>query len=507
MQLNKIIPKYPLLTWYSRYRVSKLHKLANNAYANQEKELLVLTQAAYNTHFGKDHSFQTIKSYRDFKKQVPISSYETLSPYIKQIHKNKVDVLWSGRPVGLGLTSGTTSGNDKRIPVTSESLKVYKRTVMDQLLSYIGTSDNAGVLFGKQLFLSSTPVVTKIHDMPVAAISGLTTHLTSSFIRSRMLPSKQVSVVVDWEEKQSAMLEECLGQDIRLVAGIPIWIQAFFDRIIEYTGKSVGEVFPNLSLIIYGGVNVTPYKQQLLKSIGRKIDFLENYVATEAFIAYQDSVEQVGMLLNLSGGIFYEFVPVEEIDFKNPTRLNLQEVKLEQSYVILLTTNGGLWAYDIGDTIKFTSLNPFRITVTGRTAHFVSAFGEHMTIEQVERVIKHACSLQADASVKEFTVAPNIKFDNLSYHDWYIEFSHSPENRKKFTTDIDFKLKSISHIYRALRERSIIGEPKIHYMKENTFKNYMQSIGKLGGQNKVPRLQNNRNIADVLEKYCLRKEI
>lgn len=493
----------PTIKYLADLRLRKVRAIGSNPFAAQDKLLRSLIQSAKRTRFGRDHGFSTIKHYKDFARRIPIRDYEGLLPYVDAILSGERDVLWKGRPVALASTSGTSSGPIKYIPVTRDSAPSYRIASRDSVLAYISETGNGKIIAGKMFFMSQNPEYQRVRGMPVAPISGVSVARVPRIFRQNLLPSAAVSCIEDWEEKLDAMLEETTGQNLTLIAGIPPWLQLFFDHVIEKTGKRVGDVFPNLYTIVHGGANFSPYQARIEKSIGKPVDMIETYAATEGFIAFQDFQNEPGMLLNLMGGIFFEFVPADEIHSANPVRLSLKDVELGENYAIILTTNAGLWAYDIGDTVKFVSRDPYRIVVTGRTKHFISAFGEHVIVEQVDAALAEIITREG-IEVREFTVAPQIQpTSGLPHHEWFIEFENSPVNLERFATQLDGQLRQGNIIYNGLVEKNILQSLKIRVVRRYGFKEYMESIGKLGGQNKVPRLLNDRRIADAMEKYLV----
>ncbi len=455
------------------------------------------------TVFGREHGFDKIKHHTDFVRQVPILNYETLYPYIQRILDGESDVLWPGRPVALASTSGTSTGPIKYIPVTRLSAPAYRVASRDSVLAYVAETGNSGILAGKMLFMSQNPEYQKINGLPVAPISGVSMARVPRFFRRNLLPSPAVACIDDWEEKLDAMLAEALGQNLTLISGIPPWLQLFFDHVIQRTGKKVGDVFPNLLTIVHGGVNFEPYKAAIQEAVGRKVDLIETYAATEGFIAFQDDVSSPGMLLSLMGGMFFEFVPVDEINKRTPTRLRLDQVDTGRNYGIILTSNAGLWAYDIGDTVKFISKDPLRMVVTGRSKHFISAFGEHVIVEQVDSALAETLTL-TNLEVREYTVAPCIHPENgLPHHEWFIEFEKPPEDPARFALQLDDALRRKNIIYNGLVDKNILCPLRVNRIRRHGFRDYMAAIGKLGGQNKVPRILNERGLANDLQRYLI----
>jgi hypothetical protein len=461
-----------------------------------------LIRCGKKTVFGREHGFDRIKTHADFVREVPIMDYEKLYPYIQRILEGEKDVLWPGRPVALASTSGTSMGPIKYIPVTKASAPAYRKTSRDSVLAYTARTGNAGVLAGKMIFMSQNPERDSVAGIPVAPISGVSMARVPRFFRKNLLPSPRVACIENWDEKMNAILDEAIEQNVTLIGGIPPWLLLFFEHIRQRTGKKVGELFPGLGVLVHGGVNFEPYQSAMEDAIGRPVDFIETYAATEGFIAFQDNVPFPGMLINLMGNLFYEFIPADEMTARNPSRLRLEEVETGQNYGILLTSTAGLWAYDIGDMVTFVSKNPYRLSVAGRSKHFISAFGEHVITEQVESALVEVLALMR-LEVNDFTVSPCMKplDGGLGYHEWFIEFKASPEKIDHFSAELDARMRQKNMIYDDLVSRKAIRPLKVRPVRRHGFKDYMDAIGRLGGQNKVPRLLNDRRVADALSRY------
>ena len=495
MYLKSLLAR-PLAT----YIYNKTKKWMETAVEDQEKLMKLLVKTAKQTEFGKDHSFRKIDSYEDFKQQIPVRDYEQLKPYIEQIKAGKENVLWKGKPIYFAKTSGTTSGI-KYIPITKESIPNHIDTARNALLCYMAESGNSLFANGKMIFLSGSPELERVGGIPTGRLSGIVNHHIPKYLRSNQLPSYETNCIEDWETKLDAIVKETINQDMTLISGIPPWIQMYFDRLMETSGKNMGELFKNFSVLVYGGVNFEPYKQRLFESIGKKIDSIELFPASEGFFAFQDSQQNEGLLLNTDSGIFFEFIPASEVHKQNPERLQLKDVQLNENYALVVSTNAGLWAYNVGDMIKFVSIKPYRLVVTGRTKHFISAFGEHVIGEEVEFALTQAAH-KLNTHIVEFTVAPLVaQTDGKSYHEWFIEFENTPENINTLATEIDNNLREKNIYYDDLISGNILEPLKIIPIRKNGFIDYMKSIGKLGGQNKLPRLSNERIIADALYNY------
>jgi hypothetical protein len=487
---------------FANYVYNKTKKWMETAVEDQEKLMKLLVKTAKQTEFGKDHSFDKIESYEDFKQYIPLRDYEQLKPYIEKIKSGKENVLWKGKPIYLAKTSGTTSGV-KYIPITKDSIPNHIDTARNALLCYMAESGNSSFANGKMIFLSGSPELERIGGIPTGRLSGIVNHHVPRYLRNNQLPSYETNCIEDWETKLDAIVKETINQDMTLISGIPPWMQMYFDRLMEASGKNIGELFKNFSVLVYGGVNFEPYRKRLFESIGRKIDSVELFPASEGFFAFQDSQQAEGLLLNTDSGIFYEFIPANEIHKPNPERIWLKDVKPNENYALAVSTNAGLWSYNLGDTIKFVSTNPYRLIVTGRTKHFISAFGEHVISEEVEQALTKATN-KMGVHVVEFTVAPLVaQTDGKSYHEWFIEFENIPDNVEYLAIEIDNNLREKNIYYDDLISGNILETLKIVPIRKNGFIDYMKSIGKLGGQNKLPRLSNERVIASALYDYKL----
>lgn len=472
------------------------------AVQDQEAILKSLIKTGCQTVFGKDHSFEKIESYNDYKTAVPIRDYEQLKKYIEKIKDGQHNVLWKGKPVYFAKTSGTTSGV-KYIPITKESIPNHINTARNALLCYMAISGNYEFAGGKMIFLSGSPELERIAGIPTGRLSGIVNHHIPKYLRTNQLPGYETNCIDDWETKLDKIVEETINQDMTLISGIPPWMQMYFDRLNEKSGKKIKDLFPNLSVLVQGGVNFEPYRNKLMDSIGKEIDTIELFPASEGFFAFQDNYKEHGLLLNTNSGIYYEFIPSNEIFNDNPVRLSLKDVKVGENYALIVNSNAGLWGYNIGDTIKFLSINPYRIIVTGRIKHFISAFGEHVIGEEVEYALQKAANEQR-IKVTEFTVAPFIhQGDGKSYHEWFVEFENAPEDLSALAKTVDNYLRDKNVYYDDLIKGNILDILKITPVRKNGFIEYMKSIGKLGGQNKVPRLSNDRKLADELEPFTI----
>ena len=478
--------------------VSQQQNWMYRAADTQQKWLRQLTQQAQNTTFGKDHHFKDVQSYSDFKQAVPVRDYEDLKPYIQQIIDGQTDVIWPGKPLYFAKTSGTTSGV-KYIPISKDSISNHINSARNALLNYVHETGKSAFLDKKLIFLSGSPVLDTKGNVPTGRLSGIVNHHVPAYLRSNQLPSYETNCVEDWETKLDRIIDETLHQPMSLISGIPPWVQMYFDRIVARINRPIKDIFPNFDLFVYGGVNFEPYRAKLFETIGKPVDSIELYPASEGFIAYQDSQRAEGMLLLLDAGIFFEFIPAEEFFNENPTRLSIGEVEVGKNYALIINNNAGLWGYSLGDTVKFISTNPHRLVVSGRIKHFISAFGEHVIGEEVEKALRFAMKQHPETEVVEFTVAPMVTpAEGLPFHEWLIEFATPPHNLPAFARDLDAQLTKLNVYYDDLITGAILQPLKINALPRNSFIDYMRKQGKLGGQNKMPRLSNDRKIADVL---------
>ena len=453
---------------------------------------------AKDTTFGKDHGFSSIRNHADFVKQVPIRDYEGLKEYVELIKSGQSNILWPGKPLYFAKTSGTTSGT-KYIPISKDSIGNHINGARDSLLNYVHHSGKSSFLDKKLIFLSGSPELEKTAGIHTGRLSGIANHHVPGYLRSNQIPSYKTNCMNDWEEKLDQIIEETINERMSLISGIPPWVQMYFDKIQAKTGKEIKDVFPDFSLFVYGGVNFEPYRKKLFDSIGKKIDSVELFPASEGFFAFQDLPNSEGLLLLLNSGIFYEFIPAEEYHSQNPTRLTIGEVELGKNYALIINSNAGLWGYSIGDTVKFVSKNPYRLVVTGRIKHFISAFGEHVIGEEVEKAMKETLLYHPEVSISEFTVAPQVTpEEGLPHHEWLIEFSTPPANLPAFERRLDESLCKLNSYYDDLIKGKILTTLVVTSLKPGAFQDYMKSLGKLGGQNKVPRLSNDRVLADGL---------
>ncbi|MEO7315637.1 MAG: GH3 auxin-responsive promoter family protein [Ginsengibacter sp.] len=492
--------KYLLAKPFASYILKQTKKWMTTAVNDQQSIFQELIKTAVKTEFGKDHAFENIKTHEDYVKNVPIRSYEDFKGYIDKIKEGKHNVLWKGQPIYFAKTSGTTSGV-KYIPITKDSIPNHINTARNALLCYMAKTGNSKFSDGKMIFLSGSPELERIGGIPTGRLSGIVNHHIPKYLRSNQLPTFTTNCIEDWEEKLGKIVDETIKEDMTLISGIPPWIQMYFDELQKRTGEKIKDIFPDFSVLVHGGVNFEPYKARLFESIGKDIDTIETFPASEGFFAFQFDQKDVGLVLNTCSGIFFEFVPAEEIANENPTRLTLKDVELNKNYALIINSNAGLWGYNLGDTIKFVSLNPYMIVVTGRVKHFISAFGEHVIGEEVEDALLQAAQSE-NIRITEFTVAPYVSTtDEKSYHEWFVEFENMPEDLEAFALKVNDNLRKRNIYYDDLIKGNILQSLKIHPMRKHAFINYMKSQGKLGGQNKVPRLGNDRKMANAMQPW------
>ena len=479
---------------------------ANNPIETQKKVLRKLIKDAKQTQFGIDHHFDQIKNEKDFAKQVPVRDYEALKPYVDKVVKGEENILWKGKPLYFAKTSGTTSGA-KYIPLTKESMPYHIEAARNAILHYIHETGKADFVDGKMIFLQGSPILEEKNGVKLGRLSGIVAHFVPKYLQKNRMPSWETNCIEDWETKVNAIVEETFNENMAVISGIPSWVQMYFEKLHQKGGKPVGEIFKNFNLFIYGGVNYEPYRAKFENLIGRKVDSIELFPASEGFFAYQDSQNEKGMLLLLNSGIFYEFIKSDEFytdpDGSGPKRYTIGEVELGVNYVLIISTNAGLWGYNIGDTVQFTSLKPYRIIVSGRIKHYISAFGEHVIGKEVESALQEAI-IGTNIRINEFTVAPQITpAEGLPYHEWFIEFdpeaSGEPEDLENFAEALDNAMRKQNMYYDDLIVGKVLQKVVVTKVVKNGFQDYMKSIGKLGGQNKIPRLSNDRNIVDLLK--------
>jgi len=494
MSLQSVLSK-PVAAWVVRQQ----RRWSQKPTATQQQVFKQLITGARNTFFGQEHCFHAIRSYADFKARVPVRDYEGMAAYIDRIKAGESNILWPGRPLYLAKTSGTISGS-KYIPITKDSMSHHLHAARNALLNYIHETGKAGFLSKKMLFLSGSPQLDGVGGIPTGRLSGIVNHHVPAYLQHSHLPSYATNCVEDWEAKVDAVVEETLQAKVGLMAGIPPWVQMYLDKLQQRTGRLIKDIFPDLSLLVHGGVNFAPYRSKLFDTIGEPIDTIETYPASEGFIAFQDSQQTEGLLLQLNSGIFFEFIPANEYSRESPTRLGIEEVVMGVDYAVILSTNAGLWAYSLDDTVRFVSNAPHKVVVTGRIKHFISAFGEHVIAEEVEKAMQYALTKHPETVLAEFTVAPQVSKQPgaPSYHEWLVEFSHPPQSMPAFAQDLEQALRRSNTYYNDLVVGKVLQSLQITQLAGGAFRQYMQAENKLGGQNKVVHLSNDRALADAL---------
>ncbi|WP_175620183.1 GH3 auxin-responsive promoter family protein [Chryseobacterium schmidteae] len=493
------LKKNAALIWAKKH-VQKAEEFKKNAENNQEKLLLSLVDTAKKTLFGRTYDFENIKSVKDFQEKVPVADYEDLKPYIEKVKRGQRDILWTETPEYFAKTSGTTSGS-KYIPISKEGMPFQVKGAQSALFHYITKKNNADFVGGKMIFLQGSPELEEVFGVKTGRLSGIVAHHIPNYLQKNRLPSWETNMMEDWDAKVDKIVEETEKENMTLISGIPPWLIMYFEKLIEKNGKKIKQLFPNLQLIVTGGVNYEPYREKMEELLGGKVDIVQTFPASEGFFAFQDDYTKEGLLLLTNHGIFYEFIPLEQYGKPNAQRLTLKDIELNKDYALILTTNSGLWAYSIGDVVRFIDKDPHRILVSGRTKHFTSAFGEHVIAFEVEEAMK-ATVEKFSAQITEFHLAPEVNpEEGLPYHEWFIEFEKEPENLDTFKNELDDQLRKRNTYYDDLIVGNILQKLHISKLQKNAFQEYAKAEGKLGGQNKIPRLANDRKIADLLKIY------
>lgn len=493
------LKKKAALIWAKKH-VQKAEEFKKNSEKNQEELLLSLVNTAQKTLFGREHDFENIRTVKDFQDRVKVSDYEDLKPYIEKVKKGQANILWTSTPEYFAKTSGTTSGA-KYIPISKEGMPYQIKGAQSALFHYIAKKQNADFVKGKMIFLQGSPELEEVFGIKTGRLSGIVAHHIPNYLQKNRLPSWETNMMDDWEAKVDKIVEETENENMTLISGIPPWLIMYFEKLTEKHGKKIKQIFPDLQLIVTGGVNYEPYRDKMEELLGGKVDIVQTFPASEGFFAFQDDYTREGLLLLTNHGIFYEFIPLEEYGRPDARRLTLKDVELNKDYALILTTNSGLWAYSIGDVVRFTDKTPYRILVSGRTKHFTSAFGEHVIAFEVEEAMKSTVE-KYPAQITEFHLAPQVNPDEgLPYHEWFIEFEKEPENLNVFKSELDDQLRKRNTYYDDLITGSILQKLHLTVLRKGAFHEYAKSQGKLGGQNKTPRLANDRKIADLLEIY------
>jgi hypothetical protein len=490
-----------VIKWVNIKRNYQIQYYREYPHEIQNETLFSLTQSAQNTEWGKKHKYRKIDSLDTFQKSIPLQDYNDIKPFVDRLRDGEKDLLWPGEVKWFAKSSGTTNDKSKFIPVTKEALEeCHLRGPKDVFAQFITNHPETKVLKGKTLTLGGSHRVNNFSNNSyygdLSAIMLENVPFWSDFIR---IPSTEIALIEEFEEKIEKIIETSLDENVTSFAGVPSWYLVLFNRILEKTGKSnLLEVWPNLEVFAHGGVNFEPYREQYQKLIpSSQMHYIETYNASEGFFGIQDNLHQNDMLLMLDYGIFYEFIPMSEFDKPNPRVIGLEDVELDQNYAIVISTNAGLWRYVIGDTIKFTCKYPFKIKVTGRTKHFINAFGEELIIDNAEQAMNIACG-HSGAIVNEYTAGPIFMGNNQKgAHQWLIEFDVPPDDLDHFTRILDNSLKTLNSDYEAKRHKNLTLEmPHIVSVPRGTFYSWMKKRGKVGGQNKIPRLANNRKYLD-----------
>ncbi|MEC5158710.1 GH3 auxin-responsive promoter family protein [Chryseobacterium sp. MP_3.2] len=490
-----------VVNWFIRQRIDQIQNFKDHPIETQEGVLFSQLYHAENTDYGKIYGFSSISTYDDFRRNVPIVCYEDFEPFIEQARQGKPDIFWPGYIRKFAKSSGTTNAKSKFIPISTESLEDCHFKAGKDLLSIYANNHPENTLFqNKNLRLGGSAELYEDFNTKFGDLSAIMIENLPFWIEITTTPSKKVSLMSEWESKLKAIVAEVKTEEVGSLTGVPSWMMVLLQRTLADTGKnSISELWPNLEVFFHGGISFKPYKDQYRQIIGKDINYYEIYNASEGFFAIQDQHESDEMLLMLDYGIFYEFIPMETFDPNNLEAIPLAEVELGKNYAMVITTNSGLWRYLIGDTVRFTSISPFRIKVSGRTKHYINAFGEELMIDNVEAAILRTCE-QTNASVTEFTGAPVFMKDGENgAHEWIFQFCKEPADLEEFCDLFDGHLKDINSDYEAKRYQNItLKKPIIHVAKPELFYKWMAQRGKLGGQNKVPRLSNDREYIDPL---------
>ncbi|MFT3979115.1 MAG: GH3 auxin-responsive promoter family protein [Ferruginibacter sp.] len=492
----------PAISKLARMRLWRIEKWINHPQAAQREVLQDLVTAAQYTAFGKKYNFTRLFNIRDFKAAVPIHDYDSLKPYINRMMDGEENVLWNTPISWFAKSSGTTSDKSKFIPISEESLQDnHYQANKDVLTNYYNNFPGSELLTGKGLVVGGSHQINKLNeDIQYGDLSAVLMQNSPFWGQWLRTPELSIALLDEWENKIEKLAQATASENVTSVAGVPTWTLILFKRILEIKNASViKEVWPNLELYMHGGVSFVPYREQFEKIIGKPINYLEVYNASEGFFAAQEKPNDNGMTLFTEHGIFYEFMPVEEYGKENPQTIGLNEVQTGKNYALIISTTGGLWRYLVGDTIQFTSLNPYRIIVSGRLKHYMNAFGEEVIIDNSDKAIAYAAH-QTGAVVSDYTAAPLYFSENSNgAHEWLVEFEKDPENMEAFTSALDTELKNINSDYEAKRHKDIaLRLPVVRKLTKGSFANWLRNKGKLGGQHKVPRLSNERSIIEEI---------
>jgi len=496
-----------IFTWVMKKRIHDIELFMKYPIEVQEELLMRLVTTGRQTSLGKDYDFQNIKNVESFKQKVPIFTYEKLYPYIERLLKGEQKVLWPSHVKWFAKSSGTTNDKSKFIPVTQEALEeCHFKGGKDMISIYVNNYPQSKIFSGKGLAIGGSQQINQFDassNSYYGDVSAVIMKNLPFWAQLARTPSLEIALMQEWETKIEKMAYETVGENVTNIVGVPTWTVVLLKRILEITGKSnIREVWPNLEVFIHGAVSFEPYEQLFQKLIpAADMNYLETYNASEGFFGIQDQKDSRDLLLMLDYGVYYEFIPIENLDQEHPKTLSLEEVELHKNYAMVITTNAGLWRYMIGDTLKFVSKDPFRIRITGRTKHFINAFGEEVIVENAEAAIREACA-QTGAVIDNFTAAPSyIGHGHKGCHEWIIEFAVEPNDQNGFVQALDDTLQQVNSDYEAKRYKDLaLSMPIVHFVRPGTFYQWMKKRGKLGGQHKVPRLSNNRQyLDDILE--------
>ncbi len=494
---------HSIISWATIKRMNQIELFEKYPVDVQQEQLFSLLNAAKDTEWGKKYEYESITSFQKYSERVPVQTYRGFVPYIDRIRRGEQNILWPTEIKWFAKSSGTTADKSKFIPVSKESLEnCHFRGGKDIIVLYTTSFPGVSLFTGKALAIGGSQQINKYkNELYYGDLSAVLMENLPLWVRLLKTPDKRIALMEEWEEKIEMMAKATANENVTNISGVPSWTLVLIKRILELTGtKSLHEVWPNLELFVHGGVSFTPYREQFDALLDKsKMNYLETYNASEGFFAIQDTPDTDSMLLMLDYGVYYEFIPMDEIGKEFPKTLNLDEVELGTNYAIVISTNGGLWRYKIGDTIKFTSKNPFRIKITGRTKHFINAFGEELIIDNAEKALKKACE-RTGAKIREYTAAPIFMTGKRNGgHQWLFEFAKMPDNLEHFIEILDTTLKSVNSDYEAKRYKDIsLAYPVVEIARENLFYDWLKERGRLGGQNKVPRLANNREFMDRL---------
>lgn len=498
-----------VIQWINTKRIFQIELYRQHPHEIQNETFFDLISASRNTKWGKKYQYKDITAIRDFQESVPLQTYEDVRPYIEQLRQGEQNLLWPGEVKWFAKSSGTTSDKSKYIPVTKDALEdCHLRGPKDVLAIFMKNNPETKIFKGKTLTLGGSHQINNFSNNSyygdLSAILIENVPFWTDFIRT---PSTEIALIEEFEEKIEKIIENSLDENVTSFAGVPSWYLVLFKRILEKTGKTnLLEVWPQLEVFVHGGVNFEPYREQYKKIIpSNQMHYMETYNASEGFFGIQDNPSRSDMLLMLDYGIFYEFIPMSEFGKDNPRILTLEEVELNQNYAIVISTNAGLWRYIIGDTVQFTCKYPFKIKITGRTKHFINAFGEEVIIENAEQALQNACR-KTSAIIEEYTAGPIFMGDEQKgAHQWIIEFDKEPDDMDHFTSSLDNALKTLNSDYEAKRHKNLtLEKPHVVIAPKGTFYRWMKNRGKIGGQNKIPRLSNDRKYLDELLKLLQR---